>query len=768
MADAPARALTPGASLALLLLSVACSGDARGSAPGPEPTPAASPLHVLAVHIPDSLASELRQGGFFRWAAPRLTGLRIEVGSQASGDAEVWIDRLPASPSTTAQVRQLPIGIDGEAIVLGGTRYAEAGQALAVRLPDAERPAWIVVGHAERELIELADEVLFRVASSLTGERRHRRRAPLEVDYLLRETPWMERSGQWARTADGGYAIDPAAERDDLAEWDRSFTALAPIRRGQVTLLVAASERDRPELMRLAVELDGAVSEMAPRVPVALTSPITIVVEPDYVAQGRHMGEIGEAVRGRRADLHLVFDSADLPAYRYALAGVLLARAGLTGKAPIALECGAALWLSRDWYGRPFTEWLPLLAAARILPEADEILAVEEPSDTSIPLWTPAAAAVVERLPGRTLREKLTPVPTAETVGQTLNSFRVGAGGPGSAGILPALLSTPRRAGKMPALPGFLKGVSLAMLNSLEGGYHAPSLGRQLDALAALGANAVSLMPFAFQPGPGRPELRFLNRGPGSETDIGLIHATRLARARGFHVLYKPHLWISGGSWPGEVHMESEADWTAWWRSYRRYVLHHALLAHWAGADLFSVGVELSRTVEREAEWRDLIAAVRLFFPGTVTYSGNWYGDLENVRFWDRLDLIGIDAYFPLAASPRASRTDLERGAAAIASRLAAASRRSGRPVLLTEVGFAARRSAWMAPHTEGGEYSEDDQALAYQVLVKAFDRRPWLAGTFVWKAFSAPGSDADHQADFRFLGRKAEGVVREYYGGPR
>ena len=45
--------------------------------------------------------------------------------------------------------------------------------------------------------------------------------------------------------------------------------------------------------------------------------------------------------------------------------------------------------------------------------------------------------------------------------------------------------------------------------------------------------------------------------------------------------------------------------------------------------------------------------------------------------------------------------------------------------------------------------------------------RPRWLAGTFVWKAFSAPVLDGGSEADFRFLGRKAEGGVREYYGKP-
>ena len=157
---------------------------------------------------------------------------------------------------------------------------------------------------------------------------------------------------------------------------------------------------------------------MAPRVPVELSCyRITVVVEPDYVTQGRHTGEIGEAVRGRRADLHLVYSPDDLPAYRHALAGVLLDRAGLAGKLPPALARGAALWLSRDWYGKPYPDWLPVLAAARALPDAAEILAREEPEDASPLLSAPAAAAVIDRLPGATLTAKLAHPPTGRKGG---------------------------------------------------------------------------------------------------------------------------------------------------------------------------------------------------------------------------------------------------------------------------------------------------------------------------------------------------------------
>jgi hypothetical protein len=269
-------------------------------------------------------------------------------------------------------------------------------------------------------------------------------------------------------------------------------------------------------------------------------------------------------------------------------------------------------------------------------------------------------------------------------------------------------------------------------------------------------------MPFAYQPDPRRPGLAFMNRHPASETDAGVVHAARCARARGFAVLWKPHLWISHESWPGEVAMATEADWAAWWRGYRRYVLHHAFLAAWSEAEAFAVGVELDKTLGREREWRGLIAAVRALYPGAVTYASNWHGGAEAVGFWDALDYAGVDAYYPLHDSPAADRAALAAGARAVVARLARLAAASGRPVLLTEVGFAARRGAWTAPHEEGGEPSEADQAAAYRALLDALGRPRWLAGAFFWKAFSAPPGRGS-RADFQFLGRPAEAEVRRW-----
>lgn len=521
-----------------------------------------------------------------------------------------------------------------------------------------------------------------------------------------------------------------------------------------VALLLAAPAADAAT--PAVADLDAASRRYAAAIPLPLATPIELVVEPDYATMAKRLGEIGETVVAQDGSVHLVVPAGgatadDLDAFRFGVARALVRRTGLAADRPWLAD-GAAAWLVGRWQGRPLGDWPGILAATGTLPSAADLLAATKAADSSDVLWIAAAAAVVERLPGADLAAKLEPPPSEPRIGALLDGFR-------------RVAPRPRPgAGEAPALPAgaFYRGVSFAMLNGVDVGYHAPSVDGELTRLAGLGTDAVALMPFAYQPAPDRPEMRFLNRHPAAETDVGLLHAARRARARGMRVLWKPHVWVGHGSWPGEIAMADEAGWTAWWKTYRRFVVHHAVLAERAGAELFSIGVELGKTGARR-EWLELVAAVRQVYSGPLVYSANWWGDYDRFPFWDRLDLVGVDAYFPLAAAD-ADPEAVREGARRVVATLADAARRFGKPILLTEVGFAARPAAWAEPHHEGGTVSLPDQAFAYDALLTALGRPDWLAGVFVWKAFTADGADARDDADFRFLGRPAENVVRRYF----
>ncbi|MEE8523987.1 MAG: hypothetical protein V3T72_08650 [Thermoanaerobaculia bacterium] len=710
----------------------------------------ASDARRYAVRLPEDASSELaeavRGGAFNRWVVPNREEIELVVGprSQTSGDVEVTAQLLPADNVTRAFFSSLPVHLENETIYIAGTAYGDDPRhALAVRLPEAAKPSWVVVGRSVEAVASLVDQVLATAAGV------HFRGAPDEFDYLLRENPWTVRSGRWRVGEDGKVVAEDT--RDDFVVRDQTYAAMRTIRRASVVLRVPAENAGSPEMRSLADALDEAAKEIAARIPIAVEKPVEIVVERDFVAQGRHLGDIGPAVVEEVSGaIHLVYHPRDLFAYRFELARTLLRRQ--SERLPLWLEHGAALWLSRDWYGRRFEDWIVTFVIADVLPSAEEILADEHQGDSSEVLWPPVSAAMIERLDGETLREKLRTVPDAGTAAKLLRGLGV---------------PTPKRPrGKRAAADGggFRKGISFAMANGLESGYHAPGVDDQLERLRQLGADSVSLMPFAYQRRPDEPRLSFLNRHPSSETDVGVIHAARRAHVHGLRVLWKPHIWVSHDSWPGEIEMTGAADWKAWWRSYRRYVLHHAVLAEWTDSELFSIGVELGRTVSHESEWRRLIGAVRGVYSGKLTYSGNWAGDYEQVGFWDVLDFVGVDAYFPLSDRDDADRAALAEGARRTAATLRAAAERFGKPVLLTEVGFAAREGAWIEPHQEGGTLSEAHQTMAYEALLDALGHPSWLAGVYLWKVFSHPDGEGHGRPDFRFLGRGAEDVVRGYF----
>lgn len=220
--------------------------------------------------------------------------------------------------------------------------------------------------------------------------------------------------------------------------------------------------------------------------------------------------------------------------------------------------------------------------------------------------------------------------------------------------------------------------------------------------------------------------------------------------------------------------MQTEADWQAWFLSYRTFILHYARLAEKNGMDGLCVGMELHRTaVEREADWRELIEAVRAVYRGKLVYAANWGEEFKSIPFWDALDYIGIQAYFPLTEKSHPSVTDLMAGWIPHVEAMERVQKRFGKPVIFTEIGYrssvntAIRPWEWRSSST--GATDRDDletQVRCYEAFFRTFWEKDWLAGMYLWKWF--PNSrDAGGVFDKNFTpqNKPAEGVMRTWYG---
>ena len=153
--------------------------------------------------------------------------------------------------------------------------------------------------------------------------------------------------------------------------------------------------------------------------------------------------------------------------------------------------------------------------------------------------------------------------------------------------------------------------------------------------------------------------------GDRTPTDDSLRHAIRQAHAAGLKVTLKPHVDNYDGVWRGFI---APSNLPSWFANYKNFILHYAQLAADEKVEQLVVGTEfytLNTSQDTGAYWRPIIAAIRGVYSGKLTYGANWAKDnpeFTAITWWDALDYIGIDGYFPLSTNASPSVDELKNG----------------------------------------------------------------------------------------------------------
>jgi hypothetical protein len=317
-------------------------------------------------------------------------------------------------------------------------------------------------------------------------------------------------------------------------------------------------------------------------------------------------------------------------------------------------------------------------------------------------------------------------------------------------------------AGDPPQRLPFLRGISFSH-EVREEGYGSAAAAAQLARMQALGANAVAIVPYAFTRAPLQLAIRYHG---SDESDERLVTTFAQARRLGLRTMLKPQLW-DPGRFTGDIAIPRDADFDSWFEDYRAWMLHEAHLATQEKADIFVLGTELegvTRAPHQVTAWRGLIRDIRRIYSGTLTYAANWGNDFETLPFWDSLDVLGLNMYYPLAGLGELPRADSAR-VRDLRGRLAAISSRQGKEIVFTEIGYAATANAAAEPWKEDNAPADPAmQARCYQVVFEAFYREPWLAGLFWWK-WPSHGRGGPHDNSFNPLGKPALEVLERWYG---
>ncbi|MFC0848876.1 hypothetical protein ACFH04_34960 [Streptomyces noboritoensis] len=309
------------------------------------------------------------------------------------------------------------------------------------------------------------------------------------------------------------------------------------------------------------------------------------------------------------------------------------------------------------------------------------------------------------------------------------------------------------------AADGRVRGMTLPSWSADD--YDSPRAEAYLRDIAHTGARWVVFTPTWYQ-----KSTKDAEQHPTEETasDASLRRITDLAHRAGLKVMLKPHVDLVDGTDRAEIR---PADRAAWFTSYEKFITHYAELARDTGAERFVVGTELAGVSGDLAAWRKVIAAVRARYREPLTYAAN-YDEYAQVPFWPELDVIGIDAYWPLGSAPTADAAKLGRAWRPVADELAAFAGRQHRKILFTEAGYTSQRGSTTAPYswTVSKRQDTDEQAAGYRALLDAFTDRDWWAGVCWWMWDDWPDS-GETPAGLAYTphGKPAEEVLRSRWG---
>ena len=288
----------------------------------------------------------------------------------------------------------------------------------------------------------------------------------------------------------------------------------------------------------------------------------------------------------------------------------------------------------------------------------------------------------------------------------------------------------------------------------------------------------ITLVPFGDQKDYDSPEIRFYHPKRRTFLDIDTLWSNRIemAHANGLKVFFKPHIWIyapSNGKWRSDIFPSNEKNWKTWKESYQEFILFYAKIAEKNKVEMFCIGTEFTRlAIEKPDFWKKIIHEVQSIYSGKITYAANWYNEFEKITFWDQLDYIGIQAYFPLVKNKNPSVQEISKGWKKYFSSIKKMHKKFDKKILFTELGYKSTTDSAIEPWTwidySSNLYrpvSTETQANCYEAFFKTVWKKNWFAGVHIWQWHTSENSGGKDNLDFTPRKKPAENIIAKGFG---
>jgi hypothetical protein len=293
---------------------------------------------------------------------------------------------------------------------------------------------------------------------------------------------------------------------------------------------------------------------------------------------------------------------------------------------------------------------------------------------------------------------------------------------------------------------------------------------KDIEDVHEFNASHTAVIPYGFMRDLNQPELFYnTDRQWWGERHEGVQKTIELFQEKGIKVMLKPQIWIGRGQYTGHIMLENEEQWKQLEASYRKFILDYAKIAALNNIELLCIATELDSFVsERPEFWKKLIVEIREIYKGKLTYAANW-DSYKRVSFWDDLDFIGVDAYFPVSDEKTPTLETINENWVKWKLELGTLSRKHSKPILFTEYGYISADFAGKEPWQSAGpeqDVNEAGQMILLQGLYNNVWNEGWMAGGFLWKHFPEQFYKGERGFDrlFNVQKKKAAATVKEAY----
>lgn len=307
-----------------------------------------------------------------------------------------------------------------------------------------------------------------------------------------------------------------------------------------------------------------------------------------------------------------------------------------------------------------------------------------------------------------------------------------------------------------------IRGITLADWTAT--GYSQPSSQEAISTIALTGATHLIIIVTAYQENRTSNEVR---ADPVLTPNLASVEkAAECAGSAGMKVIIKPHILSNDGTWAGKI---TPNDPSAWFKSYNNFLRPLAELAQALGAVQFVIGTELASTLQYEQNWQETIQNIKSIFKGELVYAASW-DEAAKVPFWQELDYVGVDFYFPVSSRKDPGRFEILSGWQPWLKRLQLLHKQSGHDIILTEIGYRSIDGAGMQPHRfdNPGVIDLDEQADLYWAALQAIEEVPWISGIMWWNWLAADSSGGPQDKDYTPFGKPAQIELTQSWNGQK